>query len=125
MAAPAVLPAWLSYTSSPTLTRTVTSSSATLINGTPTLQPYTLTLTDYTTAVLELPLTVADVGVPLGFPYTTKGGEGPVLMRVLGQTRLFTVGGNVFAQQTFGGDNPKAIATAGVAGSQGVVQSCE
>jgi hypothetical protein len=38
---------------------------------------------------------------------------------------LFTVGGNVFAQQTFGGDNPKAIATAGVAGSQGVVQSCE
>ncbi|KAM0754525.1 hypothetical protein T439DRAFT_115844 [Meredithblackwellia eburnea MCA 4105] len=85
---PAPLPSWLSYTSSPTLTTTQTYAYATLVDdATPTLATSSVTLTLYRTDVIQLPLTVQVVsGVPLAFPFTTFGGDGPVLGSVIGAT---------------------------------------
>ncbi|BGP38666.1 hypothetical protein JCM10450v2_002616 [Rhodotorula kratochvilovae] len=80
--APALeLPAWLSYLSIPTATILAPYTIATLLpNGVPTLLTGAVEVTQYETALLQLPLTVdsaADVrGQNLGNLYTTAGGTG-------------------------------------------------
>lgn len=108
----AILPAWLSYSLSPLYTTLSTETIATLLpNGVPTLLPVLHTFTQYTTAIVQLPLTVeVGEGVPLGWPYTTAGGTGPTLASVLGATRggEFTLGGGAVlaGQTTIGGESP-------------------
>ncbi|GAA5855459.1 hypothetical protein JCM8547_007841 [Rhodosporidiobolus lusitaniae] len=93
----APLPAWLSYTSSPTLTVDVPFTVATLLpNGVPTLIASSNRVTQYETAIIQLPITVdpeANVsGQNLGELYTTAGGTEPTVVRALGGTRAFTLG---------------------------------
>ncbi|GEM06877.1 G-protein coupled receptor [Rhodotorula toruloides] len=94
------LPAWLSRTSSPTATVDLPYTYATLLpNGVPTLVVTAERVTQYGTDILQLPLTVdpgADVsGQILGDLYTTAGGEATqTIVRELGGTRLFTLGGS-------------------------------
>ncbi|BGP14625.1 hypothetical protein JCM10213v2_002574 [Rhodosporidiobolus nylandii] len=93
--AAADLPAWLSYTSLPTATAVIPYTVATLLpNGVPTLLVSAAEVTQYETAVLQLPLTVdanAVSGQDLGNLYTTAGGEEPSVLRELGGTRAFTL----------------------------------
>lgn len=89
----APLPAWLSYTSSPVITTIITYSYATYVAGVPTLVGAEVTLTQYETGVIQLPLTVdVQPGLGVGFPYTTAGGTGPTVVSVLGATAGFTLG---------------------------------
>ncbi|GAA5884705.1 hypothetical protein JCM6882_005360 [Rhodosporidiobolus microsporus] len=90
------LPDWLSYTSSPTATALVPYTVATLLpNGVPTLVTSAARVTQYDTALLQLPITVdsaADVrGIDLGSLYTTAGGTDPTVARELDGTRAFTL----------------------------------
>ncbi|GAA6031672.1 hypothetical protein JCM8097_001926 [Rhodosporidiobolus ruineniae] len=93
----APLPAWLSYTVSPTATAVEPYTVASLLpNGVPTLVVGAATVTQEETAVLQLPITVDSVadlsGVVLGELYTTAGGTEPTVVRALGGTRAFTLG---------------------------------
>jgi hypothetical protein len=82
----AVLPAWLSYTSSPTLTSTALYTVPTLDpNGSPTLLTGEVVLTLFGTQIIQLPLTV-DVTYSVAAPYTTADGSGPTIGSVLGAT---------------------------------------
>ncbi|GAA6051989.1 hypothetical protein JCM3770_002999 [Rhodotorula araucariae] len=97
--APALqLPAWLSYISAPTATILAPYTLATLLpNGVPTLLTGVVAVTQYETAILQLPLTVdsaANVqGQVLGSLYTTAGGTVPVtVLNEFGGTRRFTIG---------------------------------
>lgn len=78
------LPPWLSYSSSPTLTRTEVYSIATLdLNGLQTFIVGTQVQTLYETKLIQLPLTV-DVPYEVGGPYTRAGGTGPTVASVVG-----------------------------------------
>ncbi|KAJ8295914.1 hypothetical protein OF846_001250 [Rhodotorula toruloides] len=109
------LPAWLSRTSSPTATLDLPYTFATLLpNGVPTLIVTAQRVTQYGTDILQLPLTIdpaADVsGQILGDLYTTPGGDATqTVVRELGGTRMFTLGG---------GSGTQALAGATTAGVQ-------
>lgn len=109
------LPAWLSRTSSPTATVDLPYTFATLLpNGVPTLIVTAQRVTQYGTDILQLPLTIdpaADVsGQILGDLYTTPGGDATqTVVRELGGTRMFTLGG---------GSGTQALAGATTAGVQ-------
>ncbi|KAM0788320.1 hypothetical protein ACM66B_001463 [Microbotryomycetes sp. NB124-2] len=82
------LPAWLSYTSSPTGTTTALFSVATLDqNGVPTYVTGQVVRTLYETRVVQVQITTElPFSVPLGALYTTAGGTGPTVVSVLGET---------------------------------------
>ncbi|GAA6062651.1 hypothetical protein JCM10212_003463 [Sporobolomyces blumeae] len=96
------LPDWLSYRLTPTATVVQDFTVATLApNGAATLETGLVTLTRYTTELLELPVTIdlpavasGQQQVDLGPGYTTAGGDGPTVARVYGQTDLVTLAGS-------------------------------
>lgn len=94
------VPDWLSYRVSPTATLVLPFTVETLApNGAPTAITGQATVTRYETQLLQLPVTVSLVPVPsgqeqisLGSEYTTAGGDGPTIARVVGETELITLG---------------------------------
>ncbi|GAA5885995.1 hypothetical protein JCM5296_007057 [Sporobolomyces johnsonii] len=96
----AAVPAWLSYTVSPTATVVAPYTVATFAeNGNPTLQVAQATITQFGTNLIQLPLTVSleavesgEPQVDLGSLYTTAGGDGPTVGHVVGGTQIFTIG---------------------------------
>ncbi|GAA5933558.1 hypothetical protein JCM1841_006350 [Sporobolomyces salmonicolor] len=96
----AAVPAWLSYTLSPTATVVAPYTVATFAeNGNPTLQVAQATVTQYGTNLIQLPITVSleavesgEPQVDLGSLYTTAGGDGPTVGHFVGGTQMFTIG---------------------------------
>lgn len=94
------LPDWLSYRIAPTATVETLYTVQTLdSNGIQTALVGEATLTRYGTTLLQLPVTVSlqEVGegqsqIELGQDYTTAGGMGPTIARVLGGTEIVTIG---------------------------------
>lgn len=89
----AILPAWLSYTLTPTRTVTALYTNTVVLNSQYTAIVGSVTLTLVETQIVQLPLTVVALGgQTFGFPYTTSGPSGnPTVASIIGAPGLVTL----------------------------------
>lgn len=120
----AELPPWLSYTSSPTATREVVYTYATLLqDGVPTLATSAAIVTQYGTDLLQLPITVdasAVAGQDLGTLYTIAGGTATqTVVGSVGGTRRVTLDAapSTVAADSASGESASTAASDGAAAS--------